>query len=275
MANQPARRSRVQPGWRSLPAAQRPGENAAGDSRIAFRGVHAAARAEGRRRKMDGRTKSDLRNVRNVRNVRSALLLKRRSTRPRPDKSRSAICSRKGRRSSFRSPRSPWGKKGARITSHIALPGRHVVYMPTLEHMGVSRKIGSDEERLRLKARILQSKRPGPVGGFITRNGGRGPDGGGNRGGCRWSSSITCGGRTSARGRTGAPRRCCSITISISSSASCATSSGDSFKAIWIDSEETYRKRAALRRAFSANPGAEGEAEYTRWTRPFFDAPSA
>src|SRR5262249_32943228 len=35
----------------------------------------------------------------------------------------------------------PLGQKGARITSHIALPGRYVVYMPTLEHMGVSRKI--------------------------------------------------------------------------------------------------------------------------------------
>ena len=62
----------------------------------------------------------------------------------------------------------PLGQKGARITSHIALPGRFVVYMPTLEHMGVSRKIASDEERLRLK-RILQGKRPGPAGGFITR----------------------------------------------------------------------------------------------------------
>ena len=62
----------------------------------------------------------------------------------------------------------PLGQKGARITSHIALPGRYVVYMPTLEHMGVSRKIGSDEERQRLK-KLLQAKRPGPVGGFITR----------------------------------------------------------------------------------------------------------
>ena len=62
----------------------------------------------------------------------------------------------------------PLGQKGARITSHIALPGRYVVYMPTLEHMGVSRKIASDEERLRLK-RVLQGRRPGPVGGFITR----------------------------------------------------------------------------------------------------------
>ncbi len=62
----------------------------------------------------------------------------------------------------------PLGQKGARITSHIALPGRYVVYMPTLEHMGVSRKIASDEERLRLK-RILQGRRPGTGGGFITR----------------------------------------------------------------------------------------------------------
>ncbi|MBX9603078.1 MAG: Rne/Rng family ribonuclease, partial [Bryobacteraceae bacterium] len=62
----------------------------------------------------------------------------------------------------------PLGQKGARITSHIALPGRYVVYMPTLEHMGVSRKIGSDEERQRLK-RILQSQRGKLAGGFITR----------------------------------------------------------------------------------------------------------
>ncbi len=62
----------------------------------------------------------------------------------------------------------PLGQKGARITSHIALPGRYVVFMPTLEHMGVSRKIASDEERQRLK-KILQGRRPGPMGGFITR----------------------------------------------------------------------------------------------------------
>ena len=44
----------------------------------------------------------------------------------------------------------PLGKKGARITSHIALPGRFLVYMPTLDHTGVSRKIASAEDRSRL-----------------------------------------------------------------------------------------------------------------------------
>jgi len=62
----------------------------------------------------------------------------------------------------------PIGKKGARITSHIALPGRFLVYMPTVNHVGVSRKIASDEERQRLK-RIMISEREGGHGGFIVR----------------------------------------------------------------------------------------------------------
>ena len=62
----------------------------------------------------------------------------------------------------------PIGKKGARITSHIALPGRFLVYMPTVNHIGVSRKIDSDEERQRLK-RIVASERENGHGGFIVR----------------------------------------------------------------------------------------------------------
>ncbi len=62
----------------------------------------------------------------------------------------------------------PIGKKGARITSHIALPGRFLVYMPTVNHTGVSRKIASDEERQRLK-RIVLSERENGHGGFIVR----------------------------------------------------------------------------------------------------------
>ena len=62
----------------------------------------------------------------------------------------------------------PIAKKGARITSHIALPGRFLVFMPTVNHTGVSRKIASEEERLRLK-RIIQSERENGGGGFIVR----------------------------------------------------------------------------------------------------------
>ena len=70
----------------------------------------------------------------------------------------------------------PIAKKGARITSHIALPGRFLVYMPTVEHVGVSRKIESDSERHRLRKIIqtLRAEEDIPSGGFIVRTAGVG-----------------------------------------------------------------------------------------------------
>jgi Rne/Rng family ribonuclease len=70
----------------------------------------------------------------------------------------------------------PIAKKGARITSHIALPGRFLVYMPTVEHVGVSRKIESDSERHRLRKLIqmLRAEEDVPSGGFIVRTAGIG-----------------------------------------------------------------------------------------------------
>lgn len=65
----------------------------------------------------------------------------------------------------------PLGNKGARITSHIAIPGRYLVYMPTVNHIGVSRKISSGEERQRLR-KIIQDNRGDLPGGFIVRTAG-------------------------------------------------------------------------------------------------------
>ncbi|HMI86460.1 MAG TPA: Rne/Rng family ribonuclease [Polyangiaceae bacterium] len=61
----------------------------------------------------------------------------------------------------------PIGTKGARVTSHISLPGRYVVYMPTLDQIGISKRIGSDKERARLREAI-ESLKP-PSGGLIVR----------------------------------------------------------------------------------------------------------
>jgi ribonuclease G len=61
----------------------------------------------------------------------------------------------------------PIGTKGARCSSHISLPGRYVVYLPTLEHVGISKRIGSDKERARLRETI-ESMKP-PAGGLIVR----------------------------------------------------------------------------------------------------------
>ncbi len=91
----------------------------------------------------------------------------------RPDRERPVLPSisdllKEGQEIIVQISKEPLGQKGARITSHIALPGRFVVYMPTVDHAGVSRKIPSDEERHRLK-KVLQTHRQGIPGGYICR----------------------------------------------------------------------------------------------------------
>jgi ribonuclease G len=61
----------------------------------------------------------------------------------------------------------PISTKGARVTRYISLPGRHLVFMPTVEHVGISRRISSDKERRRLREIIDQMRPPGT--GFIVR----------------------------------------------------------------------------------------------------------
>src|SRR4029453_12643346 len=61
----------------------------------------------------------------------------------------------------------PLGTKGARVTSHVSLPGRYMVFMPGTKHIGISRRIESEEERKRLKE-IAQTLRT-EEGGFILR----------------------------------------------------------------------------------------------------------
>ncbi|MBX3039878.1 MAG: Rne/Rng family ribonuclease [Bdellovibrionaceae bacterium] len=65
----------------------------------------------------------------------------------------------------------PLGTKGARLTTHISLPGRFVVYLPTVRHLGISRRIESDEERERLRKLVQKLN---PPGGVIVRTAGEG-----------------------------------------------------------------------------------------------------
>jgi ribonuclease G len=50
----------------------------------------------------------------------------------------------------------PIGSKGARLTSHVSLPGRHLVLMPTVQHIGISRRIEDTEERERLRSLVRE-----------------------------------------------------------------------------------------------------------------------
>jgi ribonuclease G len=62
----------------------------------------------------------------------------------------------------------PMGTKGSRVTSYISLAGRYLVFMPTTNHIGVSRRIADDQERKRLRD-LVTSLRPPEGGGFIVR----------------------------------------------------------------------------------------------------------
>jgi ribonuclease G len=64
----------------------------------------------------------------------------------------------------------PLGTKGARLTSHATMPGRFLVFMPTVDHVGVSRKIDSRDERSRLRAIVREFREQhGFIGGVIIR----------------------------------------------------------------------------------------------------------
>jgi ribonuclease G len=61
----------------------------------------------------------------------------------------------------------PIGTKGARLTTHIALPGRFLVFMPTVEHVGISRRIDKEKERRRLREFVERHRKKGM--GYIVR----------------------------------------------------------------------------------------------------------
>src|SRR5205814_7478705 len=64
----------------------------------------------------------------------------------------------------------PLGTKGARLTSHVTMAGRFLVFMPTVDHVGVSRKIESRDERSRLRGIVREFKDTrGFTGGVIIR----------------------------------------------------------------------------------------------------------
>lgn len=69
----------------------------------------------------------------------------------------------------------PIGTKGARLTRHVSIPGRHLVYLPFSEHIGVSRRIEDQAERERLRGILTAANALG--GGFIVRTAAEGVEG--------------------------------------------------------------------------------------------------
>jgi len=62
----------------------------------------------------------------------------------------------------------PVGTKGAQVTTHLSLPGRYLVYMPTMHRIGISRRIENEKKRAVLR-KMVEKTRPEGAGGFIVR----------------------------------------------------------------------------------------------------------
>jgi ribonuclease G len=92
----------------------------------------------------------------------------RRDDRPRPRKEvRIEDLLKVGQEVVVQISKDPIGSKGARLTSHISIPGRHLVFMPTVDHVGISRRISNEKERRRLREIVDRLRPPGT--GFIVR----------------------------------------------------------------------------------------------------------
>ncbi|MBI3934852.1 MAG: Rne/Rng family ribonuclease, partial [Acidobacteria bacterium] len=140
----------------------------------------------------------------------------------------------------------PLGRKGARITSHIALPGRYIVYMPTLDHTGVSRKISSDEERHRLKRIIVEHTR-NLSGGFIVRTAGEGHSEEDLRQDVQFLVNLWAEIKAKAE-RPGAPmllHHDLDLTLR-----TLRDQLSDEFQTIWVDNEQAYEQIVSLVQKF-------------------------
>jgi ribonuclease G len=132
----------------------------------------------------------------------------------------------------------PIAKKGARITSHIALPGRFLVFMPTVNHTGVSRKIESDGERRRLKE-ILLSEKGEAAGGFIVRTAASGASEEELRSDLRFLLNLWADIKQRSEGSKSPALIYHDLNLVERILRDQVT---DNFSAIWVDSEENYER---------------------------------
>jgi ribonuclease G len=159
----------------------------------------------------------------------------------------------------------PIAKKGARITSHIALPGRFLVYMPTVNHTGVSRKIASEEERQRLK-RIIISERENGHGGFIVRTAAQGASEEELRADIRFLKGLW----TEIKNRAESDKSPALIYHDLNVVERVLRDQVTSdFSAIWVDTEQEYER--VLRFANRFQPGLVKRVKLYSKETPLFD----
>jgi len=154
--------------------------------------------------------------------------------------------------------------KGVRITTHVTLPGRTLVYMPSIDHIGVSRRIENEDERARLKE-ILAAIKKGP-GGFIVRTAGEGrglEDFAADR---RYLSKLWEQIRKKAD-RAGAPtllHRDLDLTLRAARDVFASD-----FSALWVDDDEEYQRIVEF--LDQVQPALVGKVKLYRKSTPLFE----
>ena len=133
----------------------------------------------------------------------------------------------------------PLLNKGARVTTHVTLPGRYLVLLPTVRHLGVSRRIEDEEERARLRGLLRRAHRRPRRPHRAHRR--RGQAARGVRGRSRLPGR-SLGAASQRRAERCAARRPSCTRSSTSRCAWCATSFSADFAVLWVDGEETYER---------------------------------
>ncbi|HYO52531.1 ribonuclease E/G, partial [Archangium sp.] len=148
-------------------APQRP-ETAAGERRAPRENREVAREARETRREQKDREREKEREKEKARKQREEQQRKRDEEKSKPRKTaKIEELLKVGQEVVVQISKDPIGTKGARLTSHISIPGRHLVFMPTVDHVGISRRISNEKERKRLREVVDKLRPPGT--GFIVR----------------------------------------------------------------------------------------------------------
>ncbi|HEX8535976.1 MAG TPA: Rne/Rng family ribonuclease, partial [Cystobacter sp.] len=166
-ATVPAEQAAVAPAVPAEAPAQRP-EPAAGERRAPRENREAAREAREARRDQKDREREKDREKDKARKQRDEQQRKRDEEKSKPRKTaKIEELLKVGQEVVVQISKDPIGTKGARLTSHISIPGRHLVFMPTVDHVGISRRISNEKERKRLRDIVDRLRPPGT--GFIVR----------------------------------------------------------------------------------------------------------
>ncbi len=153
----------------------------------------------------------------------------------------------------------PVGTKGARITSHVSLPGSHMVYLATAKHDGVARKIHPEAERGRLR-KLVKEQGAGKPGGFIVRTAAKGVSDEVLRAEMKFLSELWASIQDKAKRRNAPALLHCDLDIV---DRVLREHLGRKFDRIWVDSEEVYQRVAQFLDRFQ--PDLAGNVKL--WTR--------